>query len=113
MVYPFNAGEYFRKKFRLRVLITINRVSGVVVTILGGLVILAAFEPFKSSYRGLKDVLLAFSGCNAGNLPTHSVVFRIRFSLHFLSIGVSIPRFLRSCQVYSHRGGSYPGCRGE
>ena len=38
----------FRKKFRLRVLITINRVSGVVITVLGGLVILAAFEPFRS-----------------------------------------------------------------
>ena len=42
----------FRKKFRLRVLITINRVSGVVITILGGLVILAAFEPFKSMLPG-------------------------------------------------------------
>ena len=30
----------FRKKFRLRVLITINRVSGLVITILGALVIL-------------------------------------------------------------------------
>lgn len=38
----------FRKKFRLRVLITINRVSGVIITLLGGLAILAAFEPFKS-----------------------------------------------------------------
>ena len=38
----------FRKKFRLRVLITINRVAGVVITILGGLAILAAFEPFRS-----------------------------------------------------------------
>jgi len=38
----------FRKKFRLRVLITINRVSGVLITVLGGLVILAAFEPFRS-----------------------------------------------------------------
>ena len=38
----------FRKKFRLRVLISINRVAGVVITILGGLVILAAFEPFRS-----------------------------------------------------------------
>ena len=37
----------FRKKFRLRVLITINRVSGLVITILGALVILAAFAPFK------------------------------------------------------------------
>lgn len=38
----------FRKKFRLRVLITINRVSGVIITALGGLVILSAFEPFRS-----------------------------------------------------------------
>lgn len=38
----------FRKKFKLRVLITINRVSGIIITILGGLVILAAFEPFRS-----------------------------------------------------------------
>lgn len=38
----------FRKRFRLRVLITINRISGVIITILGGLVILAAFEPFRS-----------------------------------------------------------------
>ena len=40
--------DIFRKKFRLRVLITINRVSGVLITVLGGLVILAAFEPFRS-----------------------------------------------------------------
>lgn len=38
----------FRKKFRLRVLITINRVSGLVITIFGALVILAAFAPFKN-----------------------------------------------------------------
>lgn len=38
----------FRKKFKLRVLITINRVSGIIITILGGLVILAVFEPFRS-----------------------------------------------------------------
>lgn len=38
----------FRKKFKLRVLVTINRVSGIIITILGGLVILAAFEPFRS-----------------------------------------------------------------
>lgn len=38
----------FRKKFRLRVLITINRISGILITILGGLVILVAFEPFHS-----------------------------------------------------------------
>lgn len=38
----------FRRKFRLRVLVTINRVSGIVITILGVLVVLAAFEPFRS-----------------------------------------------------------------
>ncbi len=38
----------FRKKFKLRVLITINRVSGIIITILGGLVILSAFAPFRS-----------------------------------------------------------------
>ena len=38
----------FRRKFRLRVLITINRVSGVIITILGGFLILVAFEPFRS-----------------------------------------------------------------
>lgn len=38
----------FRKRFRLRVLIRINRISGFVITLLGILVILAAFEPFKS-----------------------------------------------------------------
>lgn len=38
----------FRKKFRLRVLLTINRISGIVITVLGGLVILSAFEPFRS-----------------------------------------------------------------
>ena len=38
----------FRKKFRLRVLITINRVSGMVITVLGALVILSAFAPFKN-----------------------------------------------------------------
>lgn len=38
----------FRRKFRLRVLITINRVSGVIITVLGVLLILVAFEPFKS-----------------------------------------------------------------
>ncbi|WP_251623557.1 LysE family translocator [Odoribacter lunatus] len=38
----------FRRKFRLRVLITINRVSGIIITVLGGLVILSAFEPFRS-----------------------------------------------------------------
>lgn len=37
----------FRKKFRLRVLATINRVSGMIIAILGALVILAAFAPFK------------------------------------------------------------------
>lgn len=38
----------FRKRFRLRVLITINRISGVIITLLGGLAILVAFEPFRS-----------------------------------------------------------------
>lgn len=38
----------FRRKFRLRVLVTINRVSGVIITVLGVLVVLAAFEPFRS-----------------------------------------------------------------
>lgn len=38
----------FRRKFRLRVLITINRVSGVIITLLGILVILTAFDPLRS-----------------------------------------------------------------
>lgn len=38
----------FRKRFRLRVLITINRISGVIITLLGVLAILVAFEPFRS-----------------------------------------------------------------
>ncbi len=38
----------FRKRFRLRVLVSINRVSGVIITLLGILVVLAAFEPFRS-----------------------------------------------------------------
>lgn len=38
----------FRKKFRLRVLIRINRISGFIISLLGILVILVAFEPFKS-----------------------------------------------------------------
>lgn len=38
----------FRKKFKLRVLVKINRVSGIIIALLGGLVILAAFEPFRS-----------------------------------------------------------------
>lgn len=38
----------FRKKFRLRVLIRINRISGFIISLLGILVILIAFEPFKS-----------------------------------------------------------------
>ena len=37
----------FRKRFRLRVLVTINRVSGMVIAVLGALVILAAFAPFR------------------------------------------------------------------
>ena len=38
----------FRRKFKLRVLISINRISGIVITLLGCLVILSAFEPFRS-----------------------------------------------------------------
>ncbi|MCC8173372.1 MAG: LysE family transporter [Odoribacter sp.] len=38
----------FRKKFRLRRLIAINRVSGIVITVLGALVILATFQPIRS-----------------------------------------------------------------
>ena len=45
-------GNIFRKKFRLRVLITINRVSGVIITILGGLVILSAFGPIRAMLPG-------------------------------------------------------------
>ena len=69
----------FRKKFRLRVLITINRVSGVLITVLGGLVILAAFEPFRSLLPAACPI---FSLCSesVGNLPTYPVVFRIRFA---------------------------------
>ena len=43
----------FRKKFRLRVLMTINRVSGVIITLLGGVVILSAFEPLRSILHGV------------------------------------------------------------
>lgn len=38
----------FRKKFRLRSLFVINRVSGIVISILGLLMFIALFEPFKS-----------------------------------------------------------------
>lgn len=38
----------FRKKFKLRVLVMINRVAGVVITLLGILAILSAFLPFRS-----------------------------------------------------------------
>lgn len=38
----------FRKKFRMKGLVAVNRWAGVVIIVLGGLVILAAFEPFKS-----------------------------------------------------------------
>ncbi len=38
----------FRRKFRLRVLVTINRVSGMIIAILGALVILSAFAPFRN-----------------------------------------------------------------
>ncbi|MDL2252065.1 LysE family transporter [Odoribacter sp. OttesenSCG-928-J03] len=37
----------FRKKFKLRLLITINRISGLIITILGAAIILAAFVPVK------------------------------------------------------------------
>lgn len=37
----------FRKKFRLRALITINRVTGMIIAVLGALVILAAFAPLR------------------------------------------------------------------
>ena len=40
--------KFFRRQFRVRVVIAISRVSGVIITILGGLVILAVFEPFRS-----------------------------------------------------------------
>lgn len=39
----------FRKKFRLRVLITINRVSGIIIASLGAIVILLAFAPFSAA----------------------------------------------------------------
>lgn len=42
----------FRKKFKLRLLIKINRVTGVIITILGGLLVLAAFGPFRSMLPG-------------------------------------------------------------
>lgn len=42
----------FRKKFRLRVLIRINRVSGIVITLIGVLVILSAFAPVRSMLPG-------------------------------------------------------------
>lgn len=38
----------FRKKFRLRSLFIINRVSGVIISILGLLAFIASFEPIKS-----------------------------------------------------------------
>ncbi len=41
----------FRKKFRLRLLITVNKVAGVVIAVLGGILILASFEPFSSFIR--------------------------------------------------------------
>ena len=42
----------FRKKFRLRVLIRINRVSGIAITLIGVLVILSAFAPVRSMLSG-------------------------------------------------------------
>lgn len=44
--------DLFRKKFRLRVLIGINRVSGIVITLIGVLVILSAFAPIRSMLPG-------------------------------------------------------------
>lgn len=38
----------FRKKFRLRVLVTINRVAGIVISVLGALAIIAVFLPLRS-----------------------------------------------------------------
>lgn len=44
--------DLFRKKFRLRVLIRINRVSGIVITLIGVLVILSVFAPVRSMLPG-------------------------------------------------------------
>lgn len=38
----------FRKKFRLRSLFMINRISGIIISVLGLLMFIALFEPFKS-----------------------------------------------------------------
>lgn len=38
----------FRRKFKLRVLVAINRVAGILVSILGGLAIIAVFLPLRS-----------------------------------------------------------------
>ncbi|MDR2130220.1 MAG: LysE family translocator [Odoribacteraceae bacterium] len=38
----------FRRKFRLRVLITINKITGMIITVLGAIVILLAFSPVMS-----------------------------------------------------------------
>lgn len=38
----------FRKKFRLRSLFIINRVSGIIISVLGSLAFIASFEPIKS-----------------------------------------------------------------
>ncbi|MDR1274537.1 MAG: LysE family translocator [Odoribacteraceae bacterium] len=38
----------FRKRFRLRVLIAINKITGIVIAVLGAAVILLAFAPFMS-----------------------------------------------------------------
>lgn len=43
----------FRKRFRLRSLFMINRVSGVVIFVLGLLALLASFEPMKSWVENL------------------------------------------------------------
>ncbi|MCT4600088.1 MAG: LysE family transporter [Marinifilaceae bacterium] len=43
----------FRRKFRLRSLFIINRVSGVIITILGAFALVASFEPIKSWVENL------------------------------------------------------------
>lgn len=38
----------FRKRFRLRLIVRINKIAGIIIAILGLLLIIALFEPFKS-----------------------------------------------------------------
>lgn len=59
----------FRKKFRLRVLVTINRVSGLIIAILGALVILALFSLLNRCCRC--DRLLISVCKNDVNPPMH------------------------------------------